>query len=134
MTETAENPTIALSSFKTNWRVPKSWGLHIKDTHSHCISHFILDLIISCAISIYYPCVNRMNGQVKIKTSKKGYSCASQTSFRPKTLRCHLTFYSRSILTHAPQPRCTFTQMRYYSTYTHELYKYIKFTCIVVCL
>jgi hypothetical protein len=76
MRETAENPTVALSSSKANSLVPKSWGIHIKDIHGHNVFCLILDLVISCVTSIY-PCVTRMNGQVKIKTSKNGCLCAS---------------------------------------------------------
>lgn len=78
MRETCETPTIALSSFKANWLVLKSWGIHIKDTHSDCVFHFILDLVVSCVTSLY-PCETRMNGQVKLKRRKM----ATRVQVRP---------------------------------------------------
>ena len=87
MRETSENPTTALSSFKANWLVPKSWGIHIKDTHSHCVFHFILDLVVCCVTSIY-PCKTRLNGQVKLKRRKMATRVQVRV-FQAVNVRCY---------------------------------------------
>ena len=94
MRETSENPTIALSSSKADRLLPKSWGVHIGDTHSHCVFHFILYLVVSCVTSIY-PCETRLNGQVKCKCRKM----ATRVQVRPHSGR------KRSLTCYAVQSR-----------------------------